>query len=98
VSERFYSGGRDGQVTVRDGIGAASKRPLPPTRLFKTRRKGDQPGSATAQEARKLPLPLSRRPLGDEARAMAMHENFQPSRGRTFPERWTISRTRVLSY
>ena len=30
MTERFYSGRRDGQMTVRDGIAAANKRPLPP--------------------------------------------------------------------
>ena len=41
MSERFYSGRRDGQMTVRDGIAAANKRPLPPRAvLFKHGEKG----------------------------------------------------------
>ena len=41
MTERFYSGRRDGQMTVRDGIAAANKRPLPPRAvLFKHGEKG----------------------------------------------------------
>jgi hypothetical protein len=41
LTERFYSGRRDGQMTVRDGIAAANKRPLPPRAvLFKHGEKG----------------------------------------------------------
>jgi hypothetical protein len=98
LTERFYSGRRDGQVTVRDGIGAASKRPLPPHAvLFKHGEKGSTrigDGSGSAEIA----LALLADALGNEARAMAMHETFSRRVVALFPERWTISRTRVISY
>jgi hypothetical protein len=85
-------------VTVRDGIGAASKRPLPPHAvLFKHGEKGSTrigDGSGSAEIA----LALLADALGNEARAMAMHETFSRRVVALFPERWTISRTRVISY
>ena len=76
MTERFYSGRRDGQVTVRDGIPAANTRPLPPHAvLFKHDEKGLTrigDGSGRAEIA----LTLLADVLGDEARAMAMHETF----------------------
>lgn len=85
-------------MTVRDGIPAANTRPLPPHAvLFKHGEKGltrigDGSGSA------EIALKLLADALGDEARAMAMHEAFSRRVVALFPERWTISQTRVLSY
>jgi hypothetical protein len=98
LTERFYSGRRGGTVTIRDGIGAANKRPLPPHAvLFKhgemgLTRIGDGSGRA------EIALTLLTDALGNEARALAMHEAFSRRVVALFPERWTISRTRVLSY
>jgi hypothetical protein len=98
LTERFYSGQRDGQVTVRDGIGGAKKRPLEPRFvLLKHEEKGfarPRDGSGSAQIA----LTLLADALGDEAYAIETHEYFSRRVVALFPERWTISRSRVLAY
>jgi len=98
LTERFYSGQRDGQVTFRDGIGGAKKHPLEPRfvllkhELQKMTRPND--GSRRSQ----LALTLLRDALGDEARAIEIHKYFSRRVVALFPERWTITRSRVLSY
>jgi len=95
LTERFYSGQRDGQVTFRDGIGGGKKHPLEPRfvllkhELQKTTRPND--GS-------KLALTLLADALGDEARAIEIHKYFSRRVVALFPERWTITRSRVRSY
>jgi len=54
VTERFYSGRRDGQVTVREGFRGAEKRPLEPRSVLFKRGERDSPRPAMAP--RKLPL------------------------------------------
>ena len=96
MPERFYSGRRDGQVTVRDGIRGATKRPLEPRSvLFKRGEKGfASPGDTSAQIA----LTILADALGDEASAIKTHEYFSRRVVAQFPDRWTISRSRVLAY
>ena len=97
LTERFYSGQRDGQVTIRDGIGSAQKRLLEPRSvLFKHGEKGSTlPGDASA---RQIALTLLADALGDEVRAIETHEYFSRRVIALFPERWTITRSRVLAY
>lgn len=96
MTERFYSGRRDGQVTVREGFRGAEKRPLEPRSvLFKRGEKGfASPGDGSAQIA----LTILADALGDEASALKTHEYFSRRVVAQFPDRWTISRTRVLAY
>ncbi len=91
LTERFYSGQQDGQVTVRDGIDGAKKRPLEPRFVLLKR---GAVGSGQAHIALKLLADA----LGDEARAIATHEHFSRRVVARFPERWTITRSRVLAY
>jgi hypothetical protein len=90
LSERFYLGQRDGQVTVREGNGGA-RRPLPPRYVWL---KHGADGSGPAQIA----LTLLADALGDEARAIETHEYFSRRVVERFPQRWAITRSRVLAY
>jgi hypothetical protein len=96
VSERFYSGGRDRHVTVRDGLRGAPRRPLEPRSvLFKGGEKGfASPSDGSAQIA----LTILADAVGDEASATRIHEYFGRRVVALFPERWTITRSRVLAY
>ena len=97
MSERFYSG-RHGQVTVRDGIGGAKKRPLEPrVVLFKHGKdKFARPSDSSGRA--QIAFTLLADALGDEARAIEAHEYFSRRVVTLFPERWTITRSRVLAY
>jgi hypothetical protein len=98
VTERFYSGQRDGQVVVRDGVGGGLKRPLVPRDvLFRQGERGFvRPSVGTGQS--QIALTLLTDALGDEARALERHEQFSRRVVALFPERWTITRTRILNY
>ena len=98
LSERFYSGQRDGQVTVRDGVGGTKRLPLVPgARLFKQGEKGlSRPDSAP--QCMQIALTLLADALADETYARETHEYFSRRVVALFPERWTITRSRVLAY
>ena len=95
VAEIFYSGERDGQVTVREG---ETKRPLDPR--FDLRKyspaafawgKGD---SVSAQ----LSLALLADALHNDARALELHHRFNRRVVTMLPARWTMTRSRILDY
>ena len=90
LTERFYFGQRDGQVTVRESNDDA-KRPLPP-------RSVPLKQGADASERARIALALLADALGDEARAIATYEHFSRRVVARFPERWTITRSRVLAH
>jgi hypothetical protein len=97
VLERFYSGQRNGPVTVREGAGGVNKRPLEPRSiLFKQGEKGIAGGHGS--ECSQIALTILEDALGDQASAKATHEYFGRRVVAQFPERWTITRTRVLAY
>jgi hypothetical protein len=98
MPERFYSGQRDGQVTVREGIGGANKRPLEPRSvLFKHGEKGFPRLSDHSGRAH-IALAILVDAVGDEAYAIEAHEYFSRRVLARFPDRWTITRSRVLAY
>jgi hypothetical protein len=98
LTERFYSGRPDGQVTVRDGVAGAAKRPLEPRSvLFKHREKGFA-RTGHGAECAHIALAILADALGDEAYAMRTYEYFSRRVVAQFPERWTITRSRVLAY
>jgi len=93
VAERFYSGERDGAVTVRDQGGET--RPLLcrfDYREYVTGRAGKNPDHT------RLALTLLGDALDDERRAVEAHEYFMKRVIPVLPPRFTISRTRVLAY
>lgn len=85
-------------MTVRDGIGGAKKRPLEPRAvLFKHgKEKFAQPSDSSGRA--QIALTLLADALGDEARAMQAHEYFSRRVVTLFPQRWTITRSRILAY
>jgi hypothetical protein len=93
--ERFYSGKASGEVTVREsGL---------------TRVLGPRPGSSGAQPrpftwgrdetgAAQLAFALLADALCDDAEARRLHQNFRHRVIANFPDRWTITRTRILAH
>lgn len=94
-SERFYSGEAGGQVVVHEG---AKKRPLDPR--FDLRRHspagfgGGYAGSGPSQ----LGLALLADALDDDARALQLYLRFSCRVVAIFPQRWTITRSRILAH
>jgi hypothetical protein len=98
VTERFYSGRPDGQVTVRGGVNDATKSPLEPRCvLFKHREKGAA-RTGHGAECAQIALAILTDALGDDDCAVTAHEHFGRRVVELFPDRWTISRSRVLAY
>jgi hypothetical protein len=96
--ERFYSGRPDGQVTVRGRADDATKPPHEPRSvLFKHREKGAA-RTGHAAECAQIALAILTDALGDVAYAATAHEHFGRRVVELFPDRWTISRSRVLAY
>jgi hypothetical protein len=84
-------------VTVRDGLRGATERPLEPRSvLFKRGEKGFAPSRGS--ECSQIALTILADALGDEASAIKTHEYFGRRVVALFPDRWTISRSRVLAY
>jgi Family of unknown function (DUF6166) len=97
VLERFYSGQRNGPVTVREGAGGVKKRPARTSLCFvQAGGKGNRGGHGS--EYSQIALTILEDALGDQASALKTHEYFSRRVVAQFPERWTISRSRVLAY
>jgi hypothetical protein len=95
VAEIFYSGERDGQVTVREG---ETKRPLDPRFDL---RKYSPPGFAWGKGdsvSAQLSLALLADALHNDARALELHHRFNRRVVTMLPARWTITRSRILDY
>jgi Family of unknown function (DUF6166) len=101
VAERYYSGDKYGQVTVREGFivaDGANRTRLDPR--FDLHRypaanfswSGDGPGQL------QLALALLANALGDDERALRFHLDFNRRVVSIFPDRWTITRTRVVAH
>ncbi len=98
MTERFYSGQQDGQVMFRDGSGGGKKHPLEPRFvLLKHELQKTTPPNEGYMRSQ-LALTLLVDVLGDEARAIEIHKYFSHRVVALFPQRWTITRSRVLSY
>jgi uncharacterized protein DUF6166 len=95
MAERFYSGERDGTVTVRDQGGSRETRPLQcrfDYRKYVTGRAGKNPDHT------RLALTLLGDALEDERRAVEAHEYFIKRVIPVLAPRFTISRSRILAY
>ena len=93
MAERFYSGERDGALTVRDQGGET--RPLHcrfDYRKYMTDRPGKNPDHT------RLALTLLGDALEDEQRAVEAHEYFMKRVVSALPPRFIISKSRVLAY
>ncbi len=95
LKERFYASGLDGQVTVRDVT--ADKRLLDcRTDLhdYSTKFEWGRDSEGAAQ----LSVALLADALGDDGRAQLLHRNFKSRVIVDLPERWTMSRSRILAH
>jgi hypothetical protein len=98
MTERLYCGEFPSRVVVRDG---GEKRPLDPRfDLRKHSLSGFAWGKANenAAPANQLALALVADALRNDQRAAQLHERFSRRVVTLFPQRWTISRSRVLAY
>lgn len=93
--ERFYSGKASGEVMVREGgltrilgprPGSSGEEPRP----FSWGR--DESGAA------QLAFALLADALCDDVEASRLHQNFRHRVIAIFPDRWTITRTRILAH
>jgi len=95
MAEIFYSGQRDGQVSVREGT---NKHPLDPRFDL---RKYSPPGFAWGEGptvSPQLSLALLADALRDDARALQLHHRFNRRVVTLLPARWTLTRSRILDY
>ncbi len=93
MAEIFYSGEKPENVTVREG---QVKRPLDPRHDL---RKHSQRGIAWGNgEGGQLSLALLADALQNDIRALRLHDRFKCRVVTLFPERWTITRSRILAY
>ena len=93
IVERFYSGSGS-EVTVREG---ENKRTLD----LRTDLLQQHTGFAWGHEgagAEQLGLALLADALGNDARAMRLYREFTRRVIATLPERWTITRSRILAH
>lgn len=94
MAERLYSGEPVGTVMVREG---GETHPLDPRfdlRYHAARFSWGSVGAGAAQ----LALALLADATGDEDRALALHHRFENRVVAIFPERWTITRSRILAH
>jgi hypothetical protein len=94
-AETFYSGVRPGQVMAREG---STRRPLNPRfdlRKHSSTRFGWGKGEVGPAQ---LSLALLADALGNDARALQLHQRFNHRVVTMLPERWTITRSRILAY
>ena len=93
--ERFYCGKASGEVTIREG-GSTRKLELRRGSSLETARPftwGRDESGAT-----QLAFALLADALCDDAEARQLHQNFRHRVIANFPDRWTITRTRILAY
>ena len=95
MSEVFYCGERAGQVMVRRG---EMKHPLDPRfDLRKHSPNGFRWGRGEGGPEQ-LSLALLADALQNEVRALQLHQRFNERVVRILPERWTLTRSRILAY
>jgi hypothetical protein len=95
MTERFYSGTTDGDVTAREG-GTSYRLP---SRLDLRRHSptGFAWGNGASGPAQ-LALALLADALGDDQRALALYQDFKFRCIAHMPSCWIMSRSRVLAY
>jgi hypothetical protein len=94
-TERFYSGGTGAQVTVREG---EDEHPLDPRSDLHRYATPFAWGSMRVAGAAQLALALLADALGDDDRARQHHQQFERRVISIMPERWTISRARIIAH
>ena len=94
LKERLYSSGAHGQVTVRED---AEKRPLDSRTDLHNYSTTFEWGSDSAGAAQ-LSLALLADALDNDARAQSIHQKFKSRVIVDMPERWTMTRSRILAH
>jgi Family of unknown function (DUF6166) len=94
-TEVFYSGEQFGRVTVREG---RSKRPLDPRFDLQRNSRDAFSWGKGSEGAAQLSVALLADALQNDARALRLHSRFNERVVNIFPERWTVSRSRILAY
>jgi hypothetical protein len=93
--ERFYSGKASGEVTIREGGATRRLQPRPDT-------SGAEPRPFTwgrdETGATQLAFALLADALCDDAEATQLQQNFRHRVITNFPDRWTITRTRIIAH
>jgi hypothetical protein len=93
MAEIFYSGEQDERVTVRQG---QAKRPLDPRYdLRQHSRRGFAWGKGDGEQ---LSLALLADALENDTRALRLHNHFNRRVVAILPDRWTITRSRIVAY
>ena len=92
--ERIYSSGADGQVTVREDD---KKRPLDSRTDLHNYSTTFEWGSDSAGAAQ-LSLALLADALNNDVRAHSIHQKFKSRVIVDLPERWTMTRSRILAH
>ena len=95
LKERVYSSGADGQVTVR--AEDAEKRPLDSRTDLQNYSETFEWGRDSAGAAQ-LSLALLADALDNDARARSIHQKFKSRVIVDMPERWTMTRSRILAH
>lgn len=90
--ERFYSGKARGEVTIREGSSSRVLEPLPGLERRTFTWGHDETG------AEHLALALLKDALGDDETATRFHQRFSRRVITNLPERWTITRTRIIAH
>jgi Family of unknown function (DUF6166) len=94
LKERFYSSGLDGWVTVRE---ASERRPLDGRMDLHNYASTFDWGRDSAGAAQ-LSLALLADALSNDARAQLLHLKFKSRVIVDLPERWTMTRSRLLAH
>jgi hypothetical protein len=94
TSERFYSGDSMGHVTVREG---SARRLLDCPNPGQRTNSGFTWGRRESDQA-ELAFALLTDALADDVRAAQLRYDFHRRVISNLPERWTISRSRILGY
>ena len=94
LKERVYSSGADEQVTVRED---AEKRPLDARTDLQDYSETLEWGCDSVGAAQ-LSLALLADALDNDARAQSIHQQFKSRVIVDMPERWTMTRSRILAH
>jgi Family of unknown function (DUF6166) len=94
MSERFYTGESDGQVIVREG---AARSMLNPRHDLRNKDPAEalKHGEAWSEQ---VALALLADALGNESQALRLYRRFYQRVVTTFPERWTMTRSRIQAH
>jgi hypothetical protein len=95
MSEIFYCGEAAHRVSVREGD---AKRPLEPRGDLSNQNKVQFGWGRQEGDPAQLSVALLADALGDDRRAIKLHQHFNNRVVSILPKRWIMSRSRVLAY